>query len=209
VTRARADRLTPRPGRLLGVELDDVGFLRVSRRRAIGPGTVIDDSIEVPEPAAQKLLRSIIRLVADIPAESPPGVVWQLGRNELLVHTETATFACSSGLVRVGFSVECDQLETPATVTVPIAVGTTAAPKGLVMSTFSRVDAPPAVAAVWSDAIAAFAWEALLELARKLCAALGDDNQGRPLIPVAVGAAPRLFIVTAMARHDTSVRVLG
>ena len=134
VTRARADRLAPRPGRLLGVELDDVGFLPASRRRAIRPGTLLDESIEVPEPAAQKLLRSIIRLVADIPAGSPPGVVWQLGRNELLAHTETATLACSSGLVRVGFVVECDQLDKPATVTVPIAVGTAAAPKGLVMS---------------------------------------------------------------------------
>jgi hypothetical protein len=207
-TRATADRRAPRPGRVLGVELDDVGFLRPTRRRAIPPGAVLEDSIEVPEAAAQRLLQSIIRFVADVPAESTPGVVWQLGRNELLVRTDTVTVACTSGLVRIGYDVECDEVGQSITVTVPIAVGTTAAPTGLVMSTFSRVDGPAVVTAVWSEAIAAFAWEALLELARRLSAELGRDERGRPLIPVAVGAAPRLLIVTAMARHDTSTRVL-
>jgi hypothetical protein len=207
--RSAADRAAPRPGRLLGVELDDVGFFRATRRRAIPPGTVLDGTVDVPEAAAQRLLRSIVRLVADIPAGSTPDVVWRLGRNELLVHTDTVELTCTSGLVRISFAVDCDQIAKPATVTVPIAVGTATAPTGLVMSTFSRVDGPPAVTDVWSDAISAFAWEALVELARKLCAELGRDDRGRPLIPVDIGAGTKLLIVTAMARHDASTLGLG
>jgi hypothetical protein len=206
--RPAADRARPRPGRLLGVELDDVGFFRPSRRRPIPAGTVLDGTIDIPQGAAQKLLQSIVRLVADIPADSTPDVVWQLGRNELLVHTDTVELTCTSGLVRISVGVDCDQVAEVATVTVPIAVGTATAPTGLVMSTFSRVDGPVAVTAVWSDAISAFAWEALVELARELCAELGRDDRGRPLIPVEVGAGPRLLIVRAMARHDASTRGL-
>jgi hypothetical protein len=171
------------------------------------PGTVLD-ALEIPQAAAQTLFRPVIRFVADVPAGSTPDVVWQLGRNELLVHTDTARLVCTTGLVRISVDVDCDQIDQAVMATVPIAVGTASAPTGLVMSTFSRVGAPAEVADVWSDAISAFAWEGLVELARRLCAALGEDDGGRPLVPVDIGGRPKLLTVTPMARHDASLRAV-
>jgi hypothetical protein len=72
------------------------------------------------------------------------------------------------------------------------------------MSTFERVDAPDLISGLWSEALTALAWEALLELAARLCAAVGKDAQGRPLIPASIAAAPELLIITPMARNDLS-----
>ncbi len=174
------------------------------RRTKFAPGTVVDAPIEVKDATAQRLLRAIVHLVADIPADSPPDVVWESGRDELLVSTDTVTLSCTSGLVTIGLRVSCDQIDAPTVVTVPIAVGTDKAPRGLVMSTFARPLGPAAVVDVWADALVGFAWECLLELARKLCAEVGSDAQGRPLIPVEIGAAPKLLVIQAMARHDVS-----
>ena len=201
----RTTRAAPRAGRLLGVDLDDVSFLPRLRRSKFVPGAVVDAPIHVKDAAAQQLLRSIVHLVADIPADSPPDVVWQQGRNELLVVTDTVTLGCSSGLVAIGVRVDCDQIDEPATISVPIAVGTTKAPRGLIMSTFSRPLGPAGVVDAWSDALVGFAWECLLELTRKLCAEIGSDTQGRPLIPVEIGAAPKLLMIRAMARHDATL----
>lgn len=195
----------PRRGRILGVEFDDVSFIPSHRRTGFVPGRVVDTPIHVKDVAAQRLLRSIVHLVADIPADSPPDVVWQQGRNELLVDTGTVTLSCSSGLVTIGVRVDCDQIDEPSVVSVPIAVGTDKAPRGLVMSTFSRPLGPAAVVDAWSDALVGFAWECLVELARRLCAEVGSDAQGRPLIPVEIGAAPKLLTIQAMARHDADL----
>jgi hypothetical protein len=106
--------------------------------------------------------------------------------------------------VTIGLTVDCDQLAEPVTATVPIAVGRVDSPAGLVMSTFQRVQAPDLVADLWSEAITAFAWEALLELARRLCADMGHDAAGRALIPGGIAAAPDVLIIQPMARHDLS-----
>lgn len=201
-TRRSTARTVPRAGRLLGVDLDDVSFLPQLTRRRLAPGSVVDEPIEVPAAAAQALLRSIVHLVADIPGDSPPEVVWEQGRSELLVVTDTVSLTCTSGLVTIGIRVDCDQIDGATAISVPIAVGTTKAPRGLVMSTFARPIGPREVVDTWSDALIGFAWECLVELCRKLCAEVGSDDRGRPLIPVEVAAAPRLLIVRAMARHD-------
>jgi hypothetical protein len=209
---APAERTTarsPQAGRLLGVDLDNVSFLPKLRRTRFAPGTVVDELIEVKDATAQKLLRSIVHLVADIPADSPPDVVWESGRNELLVTTDRVKLSCTSGVVTIGVRVHCDQIDAPTEVTVPIGVGTRDHPRGLVMSTFFRPLGPAAVVEPWADALVGFAWECLLELARKLCAEVGSDGQGRPLIPVDVGAAPKLLLIRAMARHDANIGSLG
>ena len=199
----------PRPGRLLGADLEDVSFLPRLRSRVTRPGTVVGQQIRVPESTAQRLLHAIVHLVADIPADAPPDVVWQRGRDELLVHTETVALTCTRGLVTVGVKVECDQLEKkPAVVKVPLAVGDEKTPRGLVMSTFARPEGPTVVVDAWADPLVGFAWECLLELARKVCAAVGKDGQGRPLIPVEVGAEPKFLRLQPMARHDVDRRTL-
>ena len=198
---------TLRPGRLLGVDLDDLTWMVTTRRR-VPPGETPGEAITVSTKHANQLLRSIVRFVADIPADAPPGVVWQQGTDELWVDTSSIAIACSSGLVRIALTVDCDQVDEPTKVTVPIAVGTPKVPSGLVMSTFNRVEGPRVIADVWSDAIAAFAWEALVELAGKIAASVGKDSTGRPLIPADISATRNQLLVTPMARHDVSVKSL-
>jgi hypothetical protein len=169
-------------------------------------GTATDKPVRVPQGDGQRILRAVVRLVADLPRDSSPQVVWTHGSSELLVHTDEVTLTCTQGLVRIGVTVECDQTQGRVCVSVPFAVGTEQAPSGLVMSTYDRLDAPDAVTATWTDALTAFAWESLLEVARRVCAELGRDTRHRPLVPGSIGAAPRVLLVQPMARHDIGLR---
>ena len=72
------------------------------------------------------------------------------------------------------------------------------------MSTLTHVDGPQIISERWSDAITAFAWEALLELARRLCNNLGRDAAGLPLIPGAIASARDALLIQPMSRHDLS-----
>jgi hypothetical protein len=72
------------------------------------------------------------------------------------------------------------------------------------MSTLDRLDGPEVVVARWSAAITAYAWEALLELATRLCAGLGRDSRRLALIPGSIGAARGSLLIQPMSRHDLS-----
>jgi hypothetical protein len=87
---------------------------------------------------------------------------------------------------------------------VPLGVGTAGSPVGLVLTTVERLDGPDIVVARWSDAITAFAWEALIELARRTCAQLGTDKAGLPLIPGAIASSTEALLIQPMSRNDLS-----
>jgi hypothetical protein len=89
-------------------------------------------------------------------------------------------------------------------ITVPFGVGTPEAPTGLVMSSLSRLDGPEVVTGRWTAALTAFAWEAILELARRTCAELGKDAAGLPLIPGSIAAGSQTLVLQPMARNDLS-----
>ncbi|CAA9303361.1 MAG: hypothetical protein AVDCRST_MAG61-1224 [uncultured Friedmanniella sp.] len=187
-----------------------VGDLPANRRRwltklpdadRLPPGKAAD-LLRVPEGTAGKLLQGVVRFVVDVPAGTNLTVVWQAGADELAVDAGSIGLECSRGLVTVSVLVGCDQLAEPVRVFVPLAVGTLQSPRGLLMSAFTRVEAPALVAEGWSDAITAFCWEALLELARRISAETGRDDEGQPLIPGLVAAERRLLLIGPMARHD-------
>jgi hypothetical protein len=188
---------------VIGVAVRDPGWFSVVRR-PVKPGALANPPLRIPQADAQRLLRGIIRFVADIPAGASLGLVWQQGNSELFVDAGTVTLTCTTGLVTIGVTVHCDELPAPAVANVALAVGQPDSPSGLVMSSFERVDAPDLIADLWSEALTAFAWEALLEFASRLCAGVGKDSQGRALIPGSVAAAPELFVITPMARNDLS-----
>lgn len=173
---------------------------------AVPVGTTIESDVVVPQSDAQRVLRGVVRLVADLPVGSTPEVVWTSGRSELLVHTDTIALTCTVGLVRVAVAVECDQTDGRATISVPFAVGTQQSPTGLVMQTYDRLDGPASVTGVWADALTAFCWEALLETATRLCAEVGEDSRGRALVPGSIGAGSRVLLLRPMARHDARLR---
>ncbi len=168
------------------------------------PGELPNRLLTIPGRDAQIALREIVRLVADLPTGTSSIVVWQQDGSELWVDTGTIALACREGLVTISVTVSCDQIAKPVTIAVPIAVGTKDAPSGLVMSTLTHVDAPQIINERWSDAITAFAWEALLELARRLCNNLGRDAAGLPLIPGAIASARDALLIQPMSRHDLS-----
>jgi len=168
------------------------------------PGELPNRMLTIPRRDAQLALREIVRLVADLPTGTSSIVVWQQDGSELWVDTGTVALACREGLVTISVTVSCDQIAEPVTIAVPIAVGTKDAPSGLVMSTLTHVDGPQIISERWSDAITAFAWEALLELARRLCNNLGRDAAGLPLIPGAIASARDALLIQPMSRHDLS-----
>jgi hypothetical protein len=172
----------------------------VRPRLAAGEPTV--EPIRIPQQDADRLLRGFVRFVADIPARASLQMVWEHGHNELLVDAGTIGLTCSAGLLTVSVSVGCDELARPTRVAVPFATGSVDSPRGLLMSTLTRVDAPAIVADAWSDPIVAFCWEALLEVARRVCAQAGHDRSGLPLIPGAVAAEDGLLLVHPMARNN-------
>jgi hypothetical protein len=211
----RADKSTATPASattpkatgfgLFGTTLKDPSWLKVIRQPGrLTPGAVPKGQLSVPVGEAQQLLRAIVRFVVDIPADTSTVIVWERDGSELWVDVGTTTIACADGLVTIGVTVNCDELGKRTPVSVPIGVGSAQAPAGLVMTTFDRLDGPDLITARWSEAITAFAWESLVELARRLAAEIGKDRAGLPLIPGAIGAGRGVLLIQPMSRNDLS-----
>lgn len=189
---------------VLGVSAGDL--ITASRGR-LRPGS-LSKWIEVPVRQAVPMLRATTRLVADLPPTGSRTVVWTSGLDELAVATDRVTMTCRPGLVTVRIPVSCDQLSAQErgrrrrpVVDVPLAVGTAEQPRGLMMATVSVPRGPSVVVDLWADALRAFAWESVLTLAREIARAAGHDRTGRSLVPAAVGAEAKRFLVRPMAGH--------
>jgi hypothetical protein len=170
-------------------------------------GAAAPKVVRVPIATVNRLLRATIRFVADLAPTASGALVWVQGDSELLVDAFGVQMTCEPGLVIVRVPVSCDQLSKPATIPVPIAVGTAQRTTGLVMASFDRLAGPEIVTARWSEAITAFAWEALVHLAQQLSGAVGRDANGRALVPASIGAENGVLLVQPMGRHDLSTRV--
>lgn len=179
-------------------------FRPLPSARRLKPGAVPKQSLTVPQAHAQRILRGIVRFVADLPADSSPIVVWESAGSQLWVDTSAMSIACTEGVIGISVKVGCDELPEGVTVVVPFSVGTAQRPSGLVMATIDRLDGPDLVVARWSNAITAFAWESLLEVASRLCAGLGRDSRDLPLIPGSIAAGPGTLLISPMSRHDLS-----
>ena len=192
---------------VLGVAVrDDTWFRRLDNGINLEPGAAAPDLLRIPVRDALRIMRVTVRFVADIPPRSSPDVVWVNGENELLVHTAQIKLACLSGLVLVALPVSCDQVPEAVTIELALGVGTAEAPSGLVMSTLNRPLGPDVIVDVWSGALIAFAWEGLVHLAQTLCAGVGNDADGRPLIPGYIAAARGELLIQPMARHRAQRR---
>jgi hypothetical protein len=162
-------------------------------------GELTRGRMEIPQGEAQTALRGVVRLVADLPRDTSPIVVWEDRGSELEVDTAATRLACKVGVVTIGISVRCDQVPGGAVLEVPLGVGTAERPTGLVMSALTHVAGPAVVVDRWSDALIAFAWECLVETARRLCELAGTDSTGRRLVPGAVGSGSRVLLIQPMS----------
>ncbi|MDO6442338.1 hypothetical protein [Marinobacter sp. 2_MG-2023] len=159
------------------------------------------DLLSVPTKDAQEVLSKTVRLVLDLPRNSTPLVVWTQGDSELLVHSDQTRIGFSSGVVALRITVECEE-HGKLVVPVPIGVGTSQSPTGLIMSTFEDLEGPTELVDAWRDALIAFAWEALLEIARVICAEVGNDKRGLPLVPGSIGASPDRLLLQPVSRFS-------
>jgi len=169
--------------------------------RDIETGATAKEWLRVPTPDAQRLVRAVARLVADLPRDTSPDVVWTFGASELLVHTGRLNMSLAPGLVTIAIPVECDQVE-PSTIEVPMAVGTTQQVRGLFASAFDKPLGPAEVTDLWADSLNAFAWECVITLAQHLAAESGRDSRKRELVPAAIAAERGAFLVKPMARNE-------
>lgn len=183
---------------LLGVDVARASWLPSSlliKDRAAAPRWLL-----VPIATANRMLPAVTRLVGDLGKDTTPEVVWTSGASELMVHTDSLLLTASPGVLQATLDVECDQLPEKATVTVSFATGTDAAPRGLFLASYDAPAGPPEVVQIWSDAITAFAWEAVLTLAGGIAAAAGTDTSKRPLVVGAIGAAEGVLQVMPTPR---------
>ncbi|MBY6069760.1 MULTISPECIES: hypothetical protein [Marinobacter] len=164
-------------------------------------GDLSPDLLTVPGKDVQRLLSEVVRLVLDLPRNSTPLVVWTKGDSELLIHSDQTRIQFSSGVITVTVTAECEE-HGKLRIPVPIGVGTKQSPSGLVMSTFEDLEGPEELILAWRDAIQAFAWESVLEVASVLCAEVGNDKRGLPLVPGAIAAAPNKMLVQPVARFS-------
>lgn len=190
------------PLRFLTVDFSGFRWLKpISADLLLDVGERSPDLLSIPTKDAEGLLLEVVRLVLDLPRNSTPLVVWTKGDSELLIHSHLTRLELTSGVITVTVAVECEEhgrLDIP----VPIGVGTKQSPSGLVMSTFEDLEGPEELVQAWRDAIQAFAWESVLEVASVLCAEVGNDKRGLPLVPGAIAAAPNALLVQPVARFS-------
>jgi hypothetical protein len=169
----------------------------------VPPGETTKGLLEIPVADARRLLLDVVRLVADVPKTGRATLVWHQGASELAVDLTKTALRCDSGLITVVVTVTCDQAKEPTQLEVPFAVGTRDAPAGLVMSTFTRLVGPRIVTDLWSEAVTAFSWECILELARRVTERLGTDTAKQALVPGGIGADKGVLLIQPMARFGT------
>jgi hypothetical protein len=127
-------------------------------------------------------------------------VIWSDGGDELAVDPGGVTTATTTGAVVLTIPVRCDQTG-PATVDITFVVGSADHPGGLHAATPERPRGPAVIVDRWADPLVAFAWSALLELARSVTAAMGRDARGDRLIAGEFVATDEGLQIVPYARH--------
>ena len=162
------------------------------------PGT---PGTEIPlNPDEVQKLVTVAAATAAGAAEGADTVVWTAGGSELLVIVAKVFVRLGRGFVVVTIPVSCDQVQG-AQIEVGFAVGDESRPAGLLAVTEDRPRGPAAVVDIWGDALTAYAWQVVCTVTGGVAGAAGEDQDGAPLIPVALSASPDGLRVLPMARH--------
>lgn len=149
-------------------------------------------------PVASAALAALVQLAAVQAAQGADSVVWDDGVNQLMVHASKIRAVVTEGMVRISIPVECDQLR--ATMEIPFAVGSEARKAGLILATAERPAGDALIARIWGDALIAFAYGALLDMAESLAGASGRDERNERLVPRGFIAKRGELIVESQAR---------
>jgi hypothetical protein len=134
-----------------------------------------------------------------------PGVVggwfvWQNLDSEAAVHVQESRVALREGLVIAGLRMRCEEIDESELV-VPLAAGTEKEPSGMVLVTETAARGHALLVEVWGEVAVASCWLALVEVARTVSAAAGEDRECLPLLPGAIYAGDGALTVIPQARH--------
>jgi len=196
----------------------DLSRLALDSRLLVSGLRLIDPKLFKPEPLpagttsseatlAAKDLPGLVRSAAlaisgfaDDAADRAPSVLWRNGASELLVLPGGVQTQLADGIVALSVPVRCDQ-SGDAFVHMSFFVGAPDRPAGLVAATEPRPRGPAAVVDVWGERLVAFGWRIVVELATHIAAESGRDEDGAPLLPVAITATSRGLTGLPIARH--------
>jgi hypothetical protein len=134
------------------------------------------------------------------PAGAPATVIWQLHGHELEVFVSQVQVKLDDGLIAVSIPVSCDQVMSTI-VQVPFAIGSKAAPAGMIAATEQTPRGPDTIVKVWGEALAAFAWQTLLTVLTRIAGLAGVDADGAGLIPAAITAGTDGVRILTQARQ--------
>ncbi len=158
-------------------------------------------------PLAATALGNLVRLAAaqnfaDPTSEPDPDtasepVIWDDGTNELLVYPEKVETELDDGIVRVTVPVETDA--GSAKMVVPFAVGSEKRVTGLIAAAPDRPLGDPLIAEIWGEALIAFAYKALLEVADNIAGASGRDVFNDRLIAQGLAVRDGALVVQSQA----------
>ena len=107
-------------------------------------------------------------------------IVWSEGGDELVIDPAHVEVHTTDGTVLLSIPVRCDETG-PTQVEVAFAVGAPDRPAGSFGATEERPRGHPIVDR-WADALIAFVWSTVLELAGSVASAIGNDDRGDVLI---------------------------
>jgi hypothetical protein len=198
LTDALKDILDPRQMKLVLARLRPVlGVVDVKPGQPLPP-------VNLDPKMLQSLLASALIVAAGLDpartASPPPPVLWDDGKNRLLVHLVEARLNAGDGFVDLTVNVECDQTQR-APVTCTFVTSSPDRSGGFVWATEDRPRGPMAVVDVWGEALIALCWRALIEVARVGAGRAGTDTFGRPLIASTVVASPDGLQIVPMGAH--------
>jgi hypothetical protein len=133
------------------------------------------------------------------PSRQP--VKWREGDRELLVFPADVSVRTGDGVIAVSVPVFTDQTDK-AVVHVSFVVGDPKRPAGLVATTDAAPAGPATIVDAWGEALVAFAWHVVIEVATTIAGEAGRDVDGSRLVPIAIAASPDGLFVVPMARHE-------
>jgi hypothetical protein len=128
-------------------------------------------------------------------------VVWSDGDSELVVVVAEVRVRLVHGALAVTIPVRCEEIGA-ADMHVTFAVGSPERPAGLLVATEVRPRGPRLIVDRWGQALIAFAWKLVLDVAAHVAFAAGGDKDGERLVPAVLTTDGKGFTVRPQARHD-------
>jgi hypothetical protein len=166
-------------------------------------GSVVE-TVHITPNQALKLFAPAAAIAAGFDRFAKPSrrpVKWREGERELLVFPGDVSVRLGDGVIAIAIPVFSDQTDK-AMVHVTFVVGDPKRPAGLVAATDARPTGPAAIVDAWGDALVAFAWHIVIEVATTIAGEAGRDVDGSRLVPIAIAASPDGLFVVPMARHE-------